>query len=217
MLSKIMNRPDYNLRRFAYGSMGLLVWLAVGCGTPHPAHVKPKTDQSADASANLPGGITGTGWHIPWRTVDPKHPHGPPITVLIADAQNGSMASQDDDITVRLWQVHAQLFRDNRPAAIVDAAEITTDRRTKVVIGAGGVTIRSLPGAAKTARDHKNANGFPPNTTLTADKMTWDTQTSKLIALGHVHAIQRLPGNRLPTETTGERMEYNMETGDLSD
>jgi len=204
------------IHHFAYASVGLLFWFASGCGQPATARATPKADQPTDVKANLPGGIRGTGWHIPWRTKDPKHPNGPSITVLIADAKNGSMASQDDDVMVRLWQVKAQLYHEGRPAATVEAAEITTGQRSKVVIGTGGVIVRSLPGAALPGKGRQNANGLPPNTTITADKMTWDTQTSKLIALGHVHAIQRQPGSRFPTETYGDQMKYDMETGDLT-
>jgi hypothetical protein len=197
--------------------MGLLSLLVSGCGKPPSARVSPKVDLAAEAKANLPGGIQGDGWHIPWRIADPKHPNGPPITVLIADAQHGSMASQDDDVVVRLRQVRAQIFQAGKPAALLEASEITTDQSTKVVIGSGGVTIHSLPGAAKAAHGNHKEGWLPPNTTITADKMTWDIHSSKLIALGHVHAIQRAPGSRFPTrETTSDRMEFDIETGEIT-
>jgi hypothetical protein len=212
------------MRRIAYASMGTFFWLAAGCGKPVNTKrsaelaAAAKAEQAEQAKANVPGGITGTGWHIPWRAKDPKHPNGPPVIVLIADARNGAMDSQDDDVYVRLWHVHAQLFRDRKPSATVDAAEMTTDQHSKVVIGTGGVTIHSLPGAAKPPhpQDAKGENWLPPNTTITADKMTWDTQTSKLIAIGHAHATQLAPGSHIPTETSGERLKFDMETGDLT-
>lgn len=185
--------------RLLGAGIGLL--LLAGCGKAHPLQDRPDSHAAEDKSSYIPGEIHGRGWHIPWHARDPKNPHGPPIKVLTADAQTGSMAQQDTNIVLRLQHVHAKLYQEGKPAAIVDAGEITTDRDSKVVIGTGDVTVTSLTD--------------PPDTVITADKMTWDQSTSKVIAIGNVHARQRKRNGQPSADTYSDRMEYDLATGRL--
>jgi hypothetical protein len=173
-----------------------------GCGNLKGAQQDVRPDRKA-AKAALPEGIQGEGWHIPWRMADPKHPNGPPITVLIADARTGSMNSEGDNILVRLHDVHAQLFHAGKRAAYVTADNVTTNKNTRVVIGTGGVKVTSLTA--------------PPDTVITADRMTWDPHTNKVIALGNAHARQTKPAGQAALDTYAPRMEYDLATGRLSE
>ena len=169
-----------------------------GCGKYRGQQDNRQQDAAHDAKTYVPGGIHGHGWHIPWRVADPKHPNGPPLKVLIADADDGSMAHQDDNILLHLEHVHAKLFRAGNAAALVQADEVTTDRNSKVVVGTGHVIVTSL--------------SDPPDTVITSDKMTWDRSTSKVVAIGNVHARQTRAG-KPSSDTYSERMEYDMGTG----
>ncbi len=141
-----------------------------------------KAGAAADARLALPGQVSGTGWHIPWRVRDPKHPDGPPIPVLIADASTGTVTNENDNPTVVLQAARAQLFREGVHAADIEAARISADQRHRVVKGAGGCTVRSA--------------GAPPDdpsayTVLTADTVSWDTRTNKIVAVGNAHVSGR--------------------------
>ncbi|HZT43103.1 MAG TPA: hypothetical protein VFA07_13120 [Chthonomonadaceae bacterium] len=152
----------------------------------------PQTPQ--DTQADLPGKITGTGFHIPITRRDPKNPNGPPIPILTADAQSGTLQNEGDNPATFLEGVRARLFRNGKPAADLFAPQMTYDRSKKTVIATGGVKLVSLP--------------TPSQTTVTADQMTWDTSTSHIVAVGHAFATTHQNGTDI--QQSGGRITIDM-------
>ncbi len=185
--------------------IGALVLAVAGCGKAPTARVEAARDggtgdSGQSAPAPLPGGITGTNWHIPWRTADPKHPHAKPVTVLIADAKSGTMTSKANNLVLRLGGVRAQLFSERRHVADLQAARVETDRRSRIVVATRDVRLVSLTN--------------PPDAVLTSDRMTWDTHTKILVATGNAHFVRRQPGKPL-LDDQEPVIKYNIETGDI--
>jgi|SRR5579871_1575119 len=186
---------------FLFGLLALGAALAGGCG-PKPPPAAPKSNASAtsaaqaaqEAQADLPGKITGTGFHIPITKRDPKNPNGPPIPVLTADAQSGDIQNQGASPGIFLRGVRARIFREGKPAADLMAPQMTYDRSHKTVIATGGVRMASLPA--------------PAQTTVTADQMTWDTATSQIVAVGHAFATTHQKGNDI--QQSGGRITIDM-------
>src|SRR4051812_17146411 len=102
----------------------LLLVFGAGCGKqPRGAEAKPV--EKKDLRAQLPGEVTGFGLHIPWVKRDPEHPNGPPVPVLIADAKSGVLTNDEENPTVLLRDARVRLFRNGKPAATIDAPQIT--------------------------------------------------------------------------------------------
>jgi len=203
-LSKNMKHRNYT-RKLLLLLCGYIAVTLFGCGKSNEAQERRREEEaqkSAESTQNRPGSMTGTNWHIPWKAPDPKHPNGPLITVMIADAETGNLSVQDSNIHLRLDGVHAQLFRNARLAAKVQASEVNTDKHSRIIVGTGGVKVVSITD--------------PPDTVITADRMTWDTRSSKVIAEGNAHAIQYRSQGTLPNETFGDRILFDTETGKLS-
>lgn len=191
------------MKIFAAIALCILLALVLGCGKPkgdgaestaqnttgqsdYPeagfgAGPQPPPSQThssrSEAGTDIPGRVTVEGVHIPFRMRDPKHPNGPPIPVLIADARTGTIENQSDNPAGSLNDVRAKLYRAGEPAANLIAPHMTANLKEKIIIATGGVTLTSLTD--------------PPDTVITADRMTWDTRTSKIVATGHVHAKGR--------------------------
>lgn len=174
----------------------LLLVVLTGCGRAPvdeapPAALKPP----------MPGGVRGTGWHIPWQEPDPKRPGGPPHTVFIADASDGEMTDPADNLTLYLNDVRAKLFRAGKHAADLYARHIVTDRSSRIVHATGNVRIVSLTD--------------PPDLELKADRMTWDTRTSRIMAEGNASAVQKYRDGRPPNTTFAPRILLDTATGDI--
>jgi hypothetical protein len=185
--------PPENRGRGAIALCALL--LLSGCaGANNRQNNRPKPPETeADRQANLPGAITGSGWHIQWRERNPKRPEKP-LRVLEAVAQTGELADQDDTNTMRLREVRARLYRNGQAAADIQAPQLTANQRDRILVGTGGVTLTSL--------------ADPPDTVVTADKITWDTHTGKIAGVGNAHVLQRLPDGTI-NEHQGYRVTYN--------
>jgi hypothetical protein len=153
----------------------------------------------------LPGKIKGQGWHIPWYMRDPKHPNGPPVPVLIADADTGEIVNHNGNPAIVMWKVRARLFREGAYAADVVAAKITANQRDQILVGTGGCKVTSPLENAETV--------------VTADKITWNTKASKIVAVGHAHVVRR-PRNSSrdnpPITQEGGKITYDLARGEVS-
>lgn len=140
-----------------------------------------KRKSAHDAFADLPGTVTGTGWHIHWRSRANETATAIAEPVLEADAQSGAMADTADknNITAQLFRVRARLYRNGIHTADVEAPEATANQQTRIVIGTGRVTVRSLTN--------------PPDTVVTADQITWNANTNGIVAEGNAVVTRRPP------------------------
>jgi hypothetical protein len=186
-----------NLSRFCRGAgFGLCALLCVGgCGRPLAKSTDTEKPEKKDPLANLPGAIQGHGWHIPWMIRDPRHPNGPALPVLIADAQFGAITDRNGNPTVVLEHARAQLFHDGRHVADVQAAQITADQRRRVLTGTGGCMLKSVPTPESA-------------TVITADTISWDTRSNRIVAYGHAHVEGKR--KKIPFSSTGGRITYDM-------
>ncbi len=171
-----------------------------GCGKPASQN-KPVKKASAAGQAEkldarrLPGRVVGAGWHIPWRVRDPKHPNGPGLPVLIADAETGEILNSDANPTVQLGNARVKLFRNGLPTADVDAPQLTANQHDRIVIGTGGVRVNSL--------------ADPPDTVVTADKITWDTRTNVIVAVGNARVVRTPKAGGAALSQSGGRITFD--------
>lgn len=177
---------------------GYLVTLA-GCGKPKPV-VAEKPKEQAKELQELKGAITGTGWHIPWSARDPKNPNGKPVKVLIADAEQGALKNDDGNLRVVLQNAQVKLFRNGTPTAFIDAKILSANRDDHSVIGTGGVVVNSLQN--------------PPDTIIKAEKMVWNTDETKVIAVGNAQVSHRLKNGTLAT-SSGGRVTFDLESEEI--
>ena len=175
--------------------------------------------------ANFPGEVRGTGWHIPWYAPDPKNPKGPRQRVLVADAKHGVMDSRKDVLTIHMSDVIATLYQADKPSATILAPHVTTNQRDRIIVATGGVTIHSLidptadpkhlpSGQQASGRSEGGTNvntNQPSDTTVTADKMTWDSHTTTVVCTGNAVLIVKKPGSPDLTQYA-DRIIYNTET-----
>ena len=180
------------MRAWLLCAAALLILLAGGCRKP-----KTGAGETPDKKKNgleLPGRVSGKGWHIPWRMRDPKNPNGPPIPVLIADARSGVLTNDEENPTVLLRDVRARLYRNGKHTADIAAPEVTANQKERRIVGRGGVTFVSITN--------------PPDTVVTADQITWDTKQSKVVAEGHARVTRRHKDGQTDT-TTGSRITFD--------
>ncbi len=170
-----------------------------GCGKPIPKVVeKPKLQ--AKELRELKGAITGAGWHIPWSVRDPKNPKGKTLKVLIADAEQGALKNDDGNVRIVLENARVKLFRDGKPTASIDAKILSANRDDNKVIGTGGIVVNSLQN--------------PPDTIIKAEKMVWDTEGTKIIAVGNAQVKHRLKNGTLTT-SSGGRVTFDTRTEEI--
>lgn len=178
--------------------MGITV-LLIGIGgcrhtsPPSQSGQNPGTmGAEVDQDRNLTGEITGTNWHIPWMIRDAN---GRAAPALIADARQGEMNNLDDSYTMRLHGVQAKLFQAGVHAADIVAAQVDANSDDHLIIGTGGVRVTSLTN--------------PPDTVVTADKITWDPHSAKMVAVGHAKVTQRPRTGGIPITQTGGRITFD--------
>ena len=140
----------------------------------------------------MTGEVSGTNWHIPWTIRDAK---GRIVPVMTADARVGEMNNLESSYTMRLHGVQAKLFQEGVHAADVVAAQVDTNSDDHVIIGTGGVRVTSLTN--------------PPDTVVTADKITWDPRSFKMTAVGHALVTQRPRNGGLPITQSGGRITFD--------
>ena len=172
----------------------LVLVAAGGCGKPNPLVKKLETPLAKKPpKPELPGELTGKGWHIPWYTRDPKNPNGPLIPVLIADAKRGEIVNTAN-ATLLLRDVHAKMFHNGIQSADIQAPQVTANQGEGMFVGTGGVTVRSLTD--------------PPDTVITGDRITWKMKTRQLVAEGHAHITNRSAGGKVST-LDGNRITFD--------
>ena len=156
-----------------------------GCTKPvTPAQAAAKIKIVKPVKTELPGKLSGAGWHIPWFTRDPKNPNGPLIPVLIADAKHGEIMNTQT-ATLRLRDVHAKMYRNGIQSADIKAPQVTVNQGDWIFVGTGGVTVRSL--------------ADPPDTVITGDKVTWKVKSKELVAEGNAYIEHREKDGKLST------------------
>ncbi len=147
---------------------------------------KKKPLNAAEARAARPGAITGKGWSIKWRERNPENPSGPAMPVLYADSKTGIMEDRNDNVVLQLNTVHARLYQNGTYSATVIADQVDANQHNKIVIGTGHVKVNSVTN--------------PPDTQITADMITWDTNSRKIVAEGNTRVV-RQPKNGSPAFT----------------
>jgi len=179
-----------------------LLLVGVGCGGARvKAAKKPEPTGAAETQPSLPGGITGQEWHILWSTRNPTQPNGKPLPVVDAHARTGELMDRAEGDTILLHDVHARLYRNGKPAAIIDAPQVTANQRDRILVGTGGVTLISL--------------ADPPDTTVKANKITWNTRTDEIVGVGNTHIVRRLRDGT-PFEQIGGRVTYDSKAKDFN-
>lgn len=176
--------------------------LGLGCGGCRHSNSSSQTGQNpgtmgADKDQtteeqNLTGKVTGKNWHIPWSIHDAK---GRTVPALVADAREGEMDNLQDGYTMRLHIVQAQLFQEGVHAADIQADQVEANSNEHKIIGTGNVRVYSLTN--------------PPDTVITADKITWDPHSSTMEAVGHAHVTQRPHNGGPPISQTGGRITFD--------
>jgi hypothetical protein len=156
--------------------------LAVRSQTRAHRHKAPKP--KSKPQPEIPGGVTGEGWHMHWR----KQTKTGAIPILNADAEAGAFDALTDSsrASVAMQRVQAQLFQQGKLAALLTAPKLVANQSAERVVGTGGVTIHSAPGQ--------------PISVLTADQVTWDVRKELIVAEGHVH-YERHPDTTLDGDT----------------
>ena len=172
-----------------------------GCVNPIPPKSRAQEVAEKKEPAPIPARIDGKGWHITWKSRNLAKSNAKALQVLIADAETGEFTSDTDPPAMGLNTVQAQIFQDGGHVANIVATRIDADRDDETIYGSGGVTIHSL----------KN----PPDTTITADSMQWDKNTSRLIAEGHAKLTRPARGKVPAFAQSGNRIVYDMKQGNF--
>jgi hypothetical protein len=161
-----------------------------------------------EAQQNLRGRVEGDGWHLRWNTHKTADLYGPMVPLLVANARKGSIFYEGGgtEITLLLKGVYARLYEQGRYVADVQADTVIANQQQHTLQGEGHVRVLS--------RER------PPNTLITADRMTWESEADRIIAEGNVHLVQfrgTSAGGRTstPYETSAPRMVYHIATGEI--
>jgi hypothetical protein len=174
----------------------LFLFGTVGChpAAPHSANGQSAggADAEPDPDQNLTGEVTGTNWHIPWMILDAKGRKQP---ALVADAGQGKMTNLDDNYTMQLHGVRAKVFQDGVHAADIVASQVDANSTDHLIVGTGGVRVTSLTN--------------PPDTVVTADKITWDPRAYVMVAVGHAVVTKRPHDGSVPITQTGGRITFD--------
>ena len=172
-------------------------------GPAHASHAPPaRVDRAKEFPPHkhpleLIGKVNGRRWYLPWYIRNLRDLNGPPIPVLIANAESGEVTRHGENPEIVMHRVSARLFQKGVPAANVRAGKVRANQQTNRVFASGGCTIVSLIN--------------PADTVLTADRITWDTRNTLFIAEGHAH-VARKPHNGGPAMTQdGGKIVYDLE------
>ena len=180
---------------------GLAFVFLSGCVNPIPPKARAKEVAEKKQPAPIPARIDGKGWHIAWRSRNLAKSGAKSLPVLIADAETGEFTSDTDPPAMGLNTVQAQIFQDGSHVADISAARIDANRDEETIYGSGGVIIHSLTN--------------PPDTTITADAMQWDKDSSRLIATGNAKLKRPARGKRPAFSQSGNRIIYDMKQGNF--
>jgi lipopolysaccharide assembly outer membrane protein LptD (OstA) len=146
---------------------------------------------------DLVGKVNGRGWYLPWYKRDPKKPNGPPIPVILAEAETGEITRRSDNPEIVMHVVRAKLFQKGVHAANIQAATVHADQQAEKIVATGRCRVVSLTN--------------PADTVLTADKITWDTRNTNVIAEGHARVAKRPRDGGVPITQEGGKIVYDLE------
>ena len=177
------------------------VLLLPGCVNPVPPQALKRQAAEKKEPAPIPARIDGKIWHIQWKSRDKTKIGANSLPVLTADAETGEFTTDTDPPAIGLNTVQAQIFQGGRHVANVTAARIDANRSDETIYGSGGVTIYSLVN--------------PPDTTITADSMQWETDGSRLIAEGGAKLTRPARGKQQAFSQSGNRIIYDMKQGNF--
>lgn len=183
------------------GAAILLTSLALcGCGKSNavPNRKLTKAELELRAKKEIPGEISGTGWHIRWLNPAATGKRGLQ-TVVLADSAHGAI-SDPANPTISLYDVAAKIFRDGAQTGTVYAPLVAANQHDKVLLATGGVKLTSITD--------------PPDTVVTGDAMRWDTTRNRLIVTGNARAVVLRPG-RKPDTTTGDTLVFDTKLKEL--
>lgn len=180
----------------AWAALAALL-LFPGCLPPAPQSFPSRTVKPA----SLSGEVVGSRWHIPWRVLDLNDPSRPPLLVMIADAQTGSVSDISGAVSVEMRGVACQLFHQGKRVAILHAPAVQANQQSRELVATGGVVVTGV--------------GPQSGSRLTADQLVWHADSDEVLASGNVHAVTHAGPNGVLVTTTGPRMVYNTETGKL--
>ena len=184
------------------GAIFALCGLALaGCVRPIPPNARKAEVEKKKEPAPIPARIDGKGWHIAWRSRNTALPGKQALPVLIADAETGAFTSDTDPPAIRLDAVIAQIFQDGKHVADMQAAHLDANRGEETIYGDGGVTVHSLVN--------------PPDMTITADTMQWETDGSRLIAEGNAKLTRSAQAGRQAFTQSGHRIIYDLKQGNF--
>ena len=82
---------------------------------------------------DLVGRVDGRGWYLPWYKRDPKKRDGPPIPVLIAEAETGEITKHAGSPEIVMHTVQARLYQKGIHAANVQAGTVRADQQNEKV------------------------------------------------------------------------------------
>lgn len=178
------------------------LWIG-GCAQAPAGHGAQAASNHAAADqrrpATLPMKVTGTGWHIPWRSPDPRHPKSPPERILTADADSGEVVHRSDGILL-LRSVRVLLYHQGQPALALTAQRLAAAERDRTIDAYGAVQLSSVPA--------------PAANRIEADRVTWNTSSSNVLAFGHVTLWHR-SRNGHQIKQTGTKAIYNLKSSDV--
>ena len=171
-----------------------LVSFVAGCGKPHRPTDKQLTPQeiALKRRKEIPAAITGREWRIRWFNRKTSGDRSLEL-VLLSDSSDGAI-TEPDNPTVLLHDVSARVYKDGVHTATIDAPVVTANQLTHTLIATGGAKVTSITD--------------PPDTVITGDTMTLDTNTNILIATGRATATT-IDAARRVSSTRGERLVFD--------
>ena len=191
-------RAQFDVRFRPYRTIACMLAVcnaaACGCGKSHPV---PKRELTAEEKAakerkEVPGAISGKGWIIKIKA-RPQSGNGPLETVLQANAETG-IIKDTHNLNAELTGVRAQLYQKGVQTATIFAPQASANQNAKTLLATGGVKVTSITD--------------PPDTVVTADRLSWNANTNELIAIGNAHAVMHTPEGK-ERSTSGDKLYFD--------
>lgn len=173
----------------------LSIVTAMGCGKSKASsqqHKPTKEELALKSRKEIPGSITGRKWLIRWFNRSQTGNKGLEL-VLVADAANG-VINDPDNPTVLMHIVKANIYKDGVHTAVITAPTVKANQLQHTLWASGGARVTSITD--------------PPDTVITSDSMTLDTNTNILVATGHATATTITP-DKQKSSTSGDRLVFD--------
>lgn len=158
----------------------LLAAALYGCG-PSKAlkQDKPKSEPEKAIQAEA----SAKGISVLWSE---KTENGGIRKVIEAKAQEGTINAEKKSSEMK--KATGTLYKENKPAARLQADVIRGDENKHVVVATGSVKVTSIN---------------PPGYTMTTKKATWNAAKDLITAEGEVYLTYQKPGESAPSITVG--------------